>query len=85
MREYVGTGPVAEIIALRDETERRWREAEGQAWREEWERLEALDAETGELDDLAKLLTRAAFVAAGYRQHKRGEWRKPRGREKRND
>ncbi len=82
VREYVGTGPVAEVIARRDEAERRRREEEAKAWREERERMEALDTEVGEVDDLAELLTRAAFLAAGYRQHDRGEWRRPRERAK---
>jgi hypothetical protein len=38
--------------------------------------MEALDAGARELDELADRLARAALVAAGYRQHKRGEWRK---------
>ena len=82
VREYVDTGPVAEIIAKRDDEERRRREEEARAWREEREHLEVLDTQGGELDELAELLTRAAFLAAGYRQHDRGEWRKPRERDK---
>ena len=85
VREYVGTGPLAEIEARQDEAQRRRREKEARAWREEREQLEALYGKTGELHELAELLTRAAFLAAGYRRHKRGEWRKPREREKRND
>jgi hypothetical protein len=85
VREYIGTGPIAEIAARRDEAQRRRREEEARAWREERERLEVLDTEAGELDDLAELLTRAALLAVGYRRHDRGEWRKPREREKRSD
>ena len=40
--------------------------------------LKALDAPLDDLDELADLLARAALVAAGYRQHHRGEWRKRR-------
>ena len=85
VREYVGSGPVAEIIAQRDEEERRRREEEARIWREEREQMDALDREGGELDDLAELLTRAAFLVAGYRRHDRGERRKPRERKQRND
>lgn len=78
MREYVGSGPIAELVALQDEAERWRREEESRAWREEREDLERLDEEVGEMCELAELLTRAAVAAAGYRQHNRGEWRKPR-------
>jgi hypothetical protein len=78
-KEYIGTGEVAELIALQDEAERQRRLEEARAWREEREDLERLDETAGDLCELAELLTRAALVAAGYRQHNRGEWRKPRG------
>jgi hypothetical protein len=80
IREYVGYGPIAELVASRDEAERRRREEEARAWREEREDLERQDEEAGDLCELAELLTSAAFVAAGYRQHNRGEWRRPRDR-----
>ena len=76
-KEYIGSGPIAELMALADETDRRRREEEARAWKKEREDLECLDAEAGEMCELAELLNRAAFVAAGYRQHNRGEWRKP--------
>ena len=82
VREYVGVGPVAELIAQADALERERREEEARAWREEREDLDALDARTRELDEFAELLTRAALLAAGYRQHERGEWRKLRERNK---
>ena len=40
--------------------------------------LSAVPAHCLRLSDLADLMTRAALVVAGYRQHKRGEWRKRR-------
>ena len=40
--------------------------------------LEALDAPLNELNDLADQLARTALMAAGFHQHKRGEWRKRR-------
>ena len=80
VREYVGSGPIAELIARADALERERREEEARVWREEREDLDALDAQARELDDLADLLAHAALLAAGYRRHNRGEWRKPRER-----
>ena len=37
-----------------------------------------LDAPLNDLNDLAELLAHAALLAAGFHQHKRGEWRKRR-------
>ncbi len=79
VREYVGSGPLAELAARMDTLERRQREEEAKAWREEKERLEALDGPVEELCEAAEVLARAALVVAGYHQHKRGEWRKRRG------
>jgi hypothetical protein len=81
IREYVGSGPLAEIAAQQDALDRLRREEEARLLREERERLEVLDRETRELNDLAELLTHAALLVAGYRQHERGEWRRPRERE----
>ena len=81
LKEYVGTGPLAELAALQDKAQRLRREEEERAWKREREDLERLDGTAGELCELAELLTRAALLAAGYRQHYRGEWRKSRGRD----
>jgi hypothetical protein len=79
VREYVGTGPMAELAAEADTRERRRREEEAEAWREERERMEALEAPIEELCEAAELLSEAALYAAGYHRHNRGEWRKRRG------
>lgn len=75
VKEYIGSGPGAELLAAAEgaarEDERRRREAEGA----ERERLVELDREIGETCGLIEGLARAALVDAGYRQHKRGEWR----------
>jgi hypothetical protein len=78
VREYVGTGAAAELAAQMDAINRADRQAERDAWRAEREEAEALDAGVRELDELADLLARAALLVAGYRQHKRGEWRRKR-------
>lgn len=79
VREYVGGGVLGEIAALEDTYERRRREEEAAAWKEEREQMEALDGLTEELYEAAEILAKAALVASGYHQHKRGEWRKRRG------
>ena len=79
IREYVGGGALGEIAARMDTLERRQREEEAALWREERERLEALDGITEELYEAAETLANATLVAAGYYRHKRGEWRKRRG------
>jgi hypothetical protein len=79
-REYVGAGPVAELVAKMDATQRQEREARQAEKRARRAEIEALDAPLEALDELAELVARAALVAAGFRQHKRGEWRKRRVR-----
>jgi hypothetical protein len=79
LREYIGTGRVAELVAQMDAIKRAQREAERQARRAEQAEVEALDAGLNGQNDLADLLARAALLAAGFHQHKRGEWRKRRG------
>ena len=85
VREYVGTGPLAELAAEMDALQRLRRKEEAEtrkaARREECERLDALEAPVEELCKVVEVLTRAALLAAGYRMHNRGEWRKRRGSE----
>jgi hypothetical protein len=78
VREYIGAGEAAELIAKLDALEREERELrrlDRQALRDE---LDALDGSLGELHTKAELLARVALVVAGFRQHHRGEWRKRR-------
>jgi hypothetical protein len=49
------------------------------ARRRQKEELSALDADMRALAERTDLAARAALLAAGYRQHKRGEWRRRRG------
>lgn len=78
VREYCGSGEVAELAAQMDAANRTDRKAEREARRAEKAELDALDAGVKEPDYLADQLARAALLAAGYRQHKRGEWRRKR-------
>jgi len=85
IREYVGGGILGEASARMDAAERQRREEKAALWREERERLEALDGQMEELYETAEVLAKAALVAAGYHQHKRGEWRKRRGKQSTKD
>jgi hypothetical protein len=75
-RLYLGHGPVAELAA-RDAELRR---AERRARARSQARLEAAEAASRELAELADLLARATLVAAGYHRHDRGTWRRRRER-----
>lgn len=78
VREYVGTGPLAELAAKTDDLRRLRREEKAKAWREECEGLEAIDQLVEELYEAAEVLARATLLAAGYHQHNRSEWRRKR-------
>jgi len=80
VKEYVGSGLVAELAARMDALDRQARNAERDAGHAARAEVEFLDASLNELNALADLMARAALVAVGYRQHKRGEWRKTRAR-----
>jgi hypothetical protein len=79
VREYVGSGKVAEAAAQQDAIKRQQREAERDAFREKRAEQTAFDAQMKQLDEVTDLLAGAALMAAGYRRHNRGEWRKRRG------
>ena len=73
-RLYLGNGPVAELAAQDAELRR----AERQARARSQARLEAAEAASRELAELADLLAQVALMAAGYHRHDRGNWRKRR-------
>ena len=81
VREYIGGGALGESAAQQDAEKRRIRREEAATWREERKSLEALDAPLDELCRATEILSKAVFVAAGYHQHNRGEWRMRRGTE----
>jgi hypothetical protein len=77
VREYVGTGRIAELAAQLDAINRQKREQEQAAWRAEKARLAALDADIAALIEVTDLAAATALLAAGFHQHKR-QWRRKR-------
>ncbi|HEY1376399.1 MAG TPA: hypothetical protein VGF55_06370 [Gemmataceae bacterium] len=80
VREYIGGGRVGELVAQMDALERERREVDAAARQAEKNELNDLAATVAAAFDRAELVARAALLAAGYRRHKRGEWRKRRER-----
>jgi hypothetical protein len=78
IREYVGGGVLGELAARMDAEDRRRRQEEAAAWREEQERLEEFAGLVDELCEDIETIVRCALLAAGFRRHKRGEWRRKR-------
>jgi hypothetical protein len=78
VREYVGAGRVAELAAQLDALDRDQREDERDARRAARAEFDALADKLSDLNERCDLITRAALIAAGFHQHKRGEWRKQR-------
>jgi hypothetical protein len=78
IREYLGAGEVAVLASQLDALEREEREVERAAWRAEQAEWAALDDPLDRMCQEAEWLARAALVVLGFRQHKRGEWRKRR-------
>ena len=78
VREYLGGGILGHTAALQDAQERKRREEEAALWKDERDRLEALVVSVEDLCEAAEILYRAALLAAGFRRHQRGEWRRKR-------
>jgi hypothetical protein len=78
IREYVGTGLVAELAAQQDAEARAQRLAERDRLQHESARWASATAPLSDLSRLLDGLTAAALIAAGYHQHHRGTWRKRR-------
>ena len=78
VREYVGTGALAELVSAHDAQDRANREARAAVWRAQRQRLETTEAALNELSDLGEAVAHASLLLAGYRRHHRGEWRQRR-------
>ena len=79
IRKYVGCGWFARLCAEHDEAMRDRKKGEAAERKRLKADLDRLAESLDELNDRYDRLARAALVAAGFRQHKRGEWRKKRG------
>jgi len=78
VREYVGTGELAELAARADELARAARRKQAEVRRIEHERWESSRESLRELESITDLFVQAAMLAAGYHRHDRGAWRKRR-------
>ena len=78
IREYVGGGVLGELVARMDAADRQRRQQEKAAWREERDCLEELAGLVDELCQDVETLAQATLLAAGFRRHNRGEWRRKR-------
>ncbi len=66
VREYVGGGVLGELAARMDAEDRRRRQEEAAAWREERERLEELAGLVDELCEDVETIVRCALLVAGF-------------------
>ena len=77
VKEYIGSGPDAELAAEMDTLKRAKRQAADQGVKMEEQRIEQAAAPLNELGEDVDTLLQAALMAAGFHYH-RGEWRKRR-------
>ncbi len=80
VREYIGTGRLADLAAQADSLERAKRRQEAFELHRVKAELATLEAVVSTMVETMNLVARAALLAAGFHQHKRGEWRKRRER-----
>ena len=80
VRRYIGPGPAAELAAGEDEYRRRRREARRAAQRADQEAWDAVEQEASAAYETLGTLIRAGLLVRGFHQHKRGEWRRRRGK-----
>jgi hypothetical protein len=79
VREYIGAGIWGEYWAAQDAEARSERAERAAALSTEVDKLVELDKLVAAYAATVELVAREALVAAGYRRHERGEWRKTRG------
>jgi len=72
VREYIGTGPAAELAAEADAARRAQREQEQRAWNRTKREIEASEDALERFREAVSGL----LVNAGFYRHHRGEWRR---------
>ena len=77
LREYIGTGPLAQLAAQWDELERLEREEKAAHEREKQEDFARSAGFLSELEATAEVLVRACLLADGFHL-RQGEWRRRR-------
>jgi hypothetical protein len=75
VKEYVGAGPAAAIVANLDALDRAERQATVAARKANGAQVAAAAAATCDLVNVSSLLTAAALLAAGYHRSHRHSWR----------
>jgi len=79
VREYVGSGELARLIAQMDELEQEQRAAGRELARLQRGESDTLDTLARDAFEQVEAVLRATLAAAGYHCHTRGQWRKRRG------
>jgi len=75
--EYVGSGPLAELVSMFDGLTREKQSLQRDQMQREREAIRAVDAHVQDVCTVIRVLTHGALLAAGYHIH-RGQWRKKR-------
>jgi hypothetical protein len=78
IKEYVGSGHLAEAVAVLNASIRAERFALAQERRAERERAAAVDTTVNAAHGDIEILLQANLVLSGYHRHHRGEWRRRR-------
>ncbi|HQK95755.1 MAG TPA: hypothetical protein PLD23_19815 [Armatimonadota bacterium] len=78
VREYIGTGPLAEAIACIDEAERAERADRAREGQHRRELMRSMDDMVQGVDSAVWELMRDGLESLGFRQHHGGEWRRRR-------
>ena len=76
IRQYLGTGPVAEALYHVEVRERQQRQAEADAWRQTLVDQTAIDAQVQRWWAQQDLLLQALLYSEGCYRHDRSTWRK---------
>jgi hypothetical protein len=81
VREYLGCGETAELLARIDERAQEVRTMEAQIEAQQRAETTSLDSELNRLCQLVDSLSRAVLLSGGFHEH-RGDWRKRREKTK---